>query len=100
PAHVLEQKIDLAASDDRCRLVQDEKPHPADQGFRDLDHLLIGKRQFVNPGVGWNIHAELCEDFSGADVAGAVRNETKPAAGLRIDQNVLGDRKFGKKRSS
>ena len=91
----LEQQLDLAAGDDRRRLVEHEQPDVVDQRARDLDHLLVGDRQSPTRRADRARRRALSEGRSPRARAPMVDGAARTAP-LMADEDVLRDRQFGK----
>ncbi|MPN11038.1 hypothetical protein SDC9_158339 [bioreactor metagenome] len=50
-ADQLEQRLDVAFSQARCRLVEDQDPGRGGHGLGDLHHLLFGQGQIAHHGL-------------------------------------------------
>ena len=60
-----EQSLDLDAAERRRRLIHDQEAGIEQDGFRDLDDLLVGDRQALRGAVGVDVHAEAFEHLVG-----------------------------------
>ncbi|KIF66547.1 hypothetical protein HY68_31705 [Streptomyces sp. AcH 505] len=99
PPDQREQRLKIAAGEDRRRLVQDEHLRLAalgDQRLGDLHHLLAGDGERARPGTRVDgAVADGLQQVAGAGMGGAPVDEAAEAAGEVPHEQVLGDGQLG-----
>ena len=95
PTDQLEQHLDFGVVERRGRLVHDEHLGVEGERLRDLDHLLAGDGEVLDPLGRVQREPEPVEELLCAPVQGAVVEEDAGAALLAPDEDVLRDREVG-----
>ncbi len=86
-----EELLGLAVGQRRGRLVEDEHREVGAESLGDLDHLLLGAGELLDPAFGPEREAEPRDDLAGAGADGALV-EDAAAHDLGAEEEVLLDR--------
>ena len=91
----LEELVDLRLGQGAGWLVHDEHLGILGQGLGDLDHLLLGDGELVEPGRRVDVEVEPVQDLGGVDVHLLVVDVAEQGPGLAADVDVLGHGQVG-----
>ena len=89
-----EEHLDFALGQRSGGFVHHQDARGARERLCDFDHLLLGDAERFDRGARVHGYPELFQDFPGARVHLAGRDEARPAQGFVAQENVLGHREL------